>query len=98
MRIRFDLEEHEVVEIEAAGALKSLEQPVRRSHDAKIDVLCCPRALEAKLEGDATFERRGVPERDRDPRQEAIKDGELPSARDGHAARGGRLEPVLQPA
>lgn len=74
--------------------MKSLEKPSGRTHDAEIDVLRGPCALETKLECHATFERRGVTEHDSDPCQEPIEDRELSRARDRNADRRRRLEDI----
>src|SRR5262249_2619614 len=55
-----------------------------------------PFALESKLEGHATLERRGITENDASPCQETIENGELPCARDRNSGWRCRLESVLQ--
>jgi hypothetical protein len=77
-----DLEEHEVTEVATTGLLELRKNLVLRAHDAQVDILRGSRALEAKLEHEATFQHRGITEHHGDTGEEAVKHEELPLARE----------------
>ena len=96
IRIRLDLEQHVVAEVEAACFLEQLEHVVGRAHHAKVDVLGGPRPGEAKFEDEPALESDGVASDLGQASEEAIEDEQLaaPSEVDAGGRRG--LEPLFE--
>ena len=73
-------EDHEVAEVVSSGIAKAIENAFRRPCHAEIYVFRRACAFDAKLNGKAPFECRGIAELGRDTRKKSVEDNELTAA------------------
>jgi hypothetical protein len=79
MAVALHLETHEVLQVEAARSLQPFEQFGRRSHHAKVDVLRCASACEAKFEHESALENDCIPGFLMHAGEESLEHKELPA-------------------
>jgi hypothetical protein len=73
-----------------------IEHPIRRAHEAEIDVLRGARSLEPKLDDEPTLQDHAVAEDGHHAREEAIEDEKLAATREVEAALRRGPKPLLE--